>query len=186
MSTIFVAGVYGVGKSTLCNKLSEFLRIPFYSAGDLISEVNGEKFGPNKVVKNKNINQDILSVQVNKKMEDRHSIILAGHFCIFDKSNSVEKLPNDVFNKLQIEQIILLEADVNKIIKNLNNRDNKNYTYEQITNLMKEERNTANKIASYLRCCLYIHQMAFDKTDEENCLKILTRRIKLNESSIRH
>lgn len=28
MGTIFVAGTYGVGKSTLCSKLSELLKIP--------------------------------------------------------------------------------------------------------------------------------------------------------------
>ena len=33
---IFVAGIYGVGKSTLCEKLSKELKIPFYSSGDLI------------------------------------------------------------------------------------------------------------------------------------------------------
>lgn len=37
MGTIFVAGTYGVGKSTLCNKLSTALKIPDFSAGDLIS-----------------------------------------------------------------------------------------------------------------------------------------------------
>jgi len=41
MGTIFVAGIYGVGKSTLCANLSKELKIPTYSAGDLISSVNG-------------------------------------------------------------------------------------------------------------------------------------------------
>ena len=41
---IFVAGIYGVGKSTLCEKLSKELKIPFYSSGDLISKVNGELY----------------------------------------------------------------------------------------------------------------------------------------------
>ena len=45
MGTIFVAGTYGVGKSTLCNKLSTALKIPDFSAGDLISAVNGETYG---------------------------------------------------------------------------------------------------------------------------------------------
>lgn len=44
-STIFIAGVYGTGKSTLCSALSERLRIPAFSAGNLISEINGEQYG---------------------------------------------------------------------------------------------------------------------------------------------
>ena len=63
---IFVAGVYGVGKSTLCEKLSKELSIPFYSSGDLISKVNGELYGANKVVKDKSKNQNIISEPVEE------------------------------------------------------------------------------------------------------------------------
>ena len=37
---IFIAGTYGVGKSTLCSSLSKELNIPSFSAGDLISRVS--------------------------------------------------------------------------------------------------------------------------------------------------
>lgn len=47
---IFVAGIYGVGKSTLCERLSISIGIPCYSAGDLISAINGEIYGRNKTV----------------------------------------------------------------------------------------------------------------------------------------
>lgn len=39
---IFIAGVYGVGKSTICNNLNKSLGIPAYSSSKLISEINGE------------------------------------------------------------------------------------------------------------------------------------------------
>lgn len=48
---IFIAGTYGVGKSTLCDKLCRKLNIPAFSEGDLISEINGETYGKNKVVR---------------------------------------------------------------------------------------------------------------------------------------
>ena len=64
---IFVAGTYGVGKSTLCDKLSKKLNIPSYSSGDLISEINGEIYGANKVVKDKTANQNILISAVKRK-----------------------------------------------------------------------------------------------------------------------
>ena len=89
MGTIFVAGSYGVGKSTLCAALSKQLNIPTYSAGDLISFINGEKYGANKVVHNKDTNQDILATEVEKKLNQKPTILLAGHFCIFDKLNHV-------------------------------------------------------------------------------------------------
>ena len=84
MGTIFIAGTYGVGKSTLCDSLSKKLDIPAFSSGDLISNVNGEKYGANKFVKNKSANQDILEVEVKKLLKQFPKILLAGHFCIFN------------------------------------------------------------------------------------------------------
>lgn len=125
MGTIFVAGSYGVGKSTLFNVLSKALDIPTFSAGDLIGNINGEQYGANKAVKNKDVNQDILGIEVKKKLEQYPTILLAGHFCLFDKSNCVEKLPNSIFEKISIEQILLLEADPVRISTNLSIRDKK-------------------------------------------------------------
>lgn len=62
VGTIFIAGSYGVGKSTLCDKLSKALGLPTYSAGDLISSINGEQYGANKAVQNKETNQDMVHV----------------------------------------------------------------------------------------------------------------------------
>ena len=147
MGTIFVAGSYGVGKSTLCSALSKILAIPAYSAGDLISMVNGEQYGANKAVKNKETNQDILAIEVKKKLNQYPSILLAGHFCIFDKLNNVEKLPNSIFERISIEQILLLEADPVRILTNLNFRDKKDYELSQIELLLKEERKAATTVS---------------------------------------
>ena len=125
MGTIFVAGSYGVGKSTLFNVLSKALDIPTFSAGDLIGNINGEQYGANKAVKNKDVNQDILGIEVKKELEQYPTILLAGQFCLFDKSNCVEKLPNSIFEKISIEQILLLEADPVRISTNLSIRDKK-------------------------------------------------------------
>ncbi|WP_418889474.1 AAA family ATPase [Pectobacterium brasiliense] len=38
---VMVAGVYGVGKSTVSNKLSKDFNIKFYSASDLIKAEKG-------------------------------------------------------------------------------------------------------------------------------------------------
>lgn len=109
---IFVAGIYGVGKSTLCEKLGHSIGLPYFSAGDLISAINGETYGSNKAVKDKDENQDILILAVNNQLQNNRAFILAGHFCIFDKFFNVEKLPESVFSQMPILKVILLEADV--------------------------------------------------------------------------
>ena len=175
MGTIFVAGAYGVGKSTLCDILSRGMNVPAYSAGDLISKVNGEKYGANKAVQDKDNNQDILACVVAEKLKQEAKIILAGHFCIFDAHNRVDKLPSSVFEKLQIEKILLLEADIERIIDNLNNRDGKQYTKEQIAALLVEEHSVARKVANAIGCPLYIHKMNFNDSDAEQCSEMWRR-----------
>lgn len=79
-STIFIAGVYGTGKSTMCSALSEILHIPAFSAGDLISAINGEQYGTNKAVSDKSNNQVLLAERVRQFTQENEKIILAGHF----------------------------------------------------------------------------------------------------------
>lgn len=174
-SIIFVAGSYGVGKSTLCAKLSQVLSIPFYSAGDLISEQNGEIYGANKTVRDKERNQDYLIDAVNQKLKIMPSMILAGHFCIFNKFNSVEKLPEQVFRKLPIRYIVLLEADANQIVANLSHRDNKKYLPASIEELKKAERIQAYKIADLFNIPLFIYQMKFDDSDVDEILDMIRK-----------
>lgn len=114
-ATIFIAGVYGTGKSTLCSALSKRLGIPAFSAGDLISAFNGEQYGANKAVADKNNNQVLLTERLQELNRENERIILAGHFCIFNCTNGVEVLPEPVYPALKISRIILLEVDVQKI-----------------------------------------------------------------------
>lgn len=174
VGTIFVAGTYGVGKSTLCRELSKVLQIPEYSAGDIISSVNGETYQVDKFVKDKNSNQSILVATIKLLLERSPNILLAGHFCIFDKEENIDYLPRDVFSELRIDMIILLEAQVSTIIENLFNRDGKHYSEKNLLALQQAERKTANEIAKRIQCNIYVHSMRFDKTDVE----IILRRIK--------
>ena len=175
MGTIFVAGIYGVGKSTLCDKLSTILKIPNFSAGDLISAVNDENYGANKVVKDKEENQNILVSQVKQLLKVTPSIILAGHFCIFDVNGNVDVLPSNVFYDLEIETMILLEASTSQIIKNLSERDKKEYSEKQISFLQKTESKKAHESAASINCNLYVHHMFFDETDVTTCLSQIER-----------
>lgn len=173
MGTIFVAGSYGVGKSTLCNSLSKKFAIPSFSASDLISNVNGEQYGANKVVKNKYANQDILAMEVRKKLKQYSTILLAGHFCIFNKLNCVEELPSSIFEKILMERILLLEADPERILSNLTIRDKKKYELKHIELLLREERRVAEVISDKYHCNLYIYKMAFDGSDLKKCCSLL-------------
>ena len=165
MPTIFLAGIYGVGKSTLAEELSLKVGIPVYSAGALISDVNGEIYGANKYVTNKYLNQEILAACVSVLLQSNNRIILAGHFCILNADGTVEKIPDTVFTKLQIEKIILLEAQPKIIKKHLTGRDGKEYSLRSIENILLAERQCAQSTAQKLQCPLIVHTMHYTNQD---------------------
>ena len=170
-STIFIAGVYGTGKSTMCSVLSEMLHIPAFSAGDLISAINGEQYGANKAVSDKN--KILLAELVLHLTKKKQKIILAGHFCIFNADNEVEVLPESVYPALNISRIILLEADIQTIISNLRRRDGKNYPVKSVSALIEKEREQSKQIAEQLNCPLNIYQMTFTDKDPEYVASLL-------------
>lgn len=175
MGTIFVAGSYGVGKSTLCDVLSQRLEMPYYSAGDLISKVNGETYGATKAVSDKSANQNILATEIQKIHLMSPNILLAGHFCIFDKANRVEPLPASIYSNLGIDCILLLEANPERIVINLGTRDKKTYTLNEIGELVAAENKYAHGVSKMLSCPLFIHNMRFDGADADTCISLLRR-----------
>lgn len=181
---IFVAGVYGVGKSTICSRLSNRLNIPFYSAGDLISEQVNEVYGRNKQVKNKELNQNVLVECVKTKLEKEKMLILAGHFCILGHDNKPDILPEFVFYNMNINAIVLLEADVDTVCSNLECRDNKSYERSLIERFIEVERQQARKIAKELNIPIKVHKMNFDRYDEQSLTEYFME--VCDESVIRH
>lgn len=165
MGTILLAGIYGVGKSTLAQKLSLATQIPFYSAGDLISSQNGEQYGANKYVANKEMNQDILVGCVSDLLKIQSRIILAGHFCIINDSYQIDPLPNSVFDQLQIERIILLESAPLVIQSHLSSRDNKVYSNHLIGSMLEAEHSSAQEVAQRLSIPFLVHQMSYSDVD---------------------
>ncbi len=173
MGTVFLAGIYGVGKSTLAKELSVASGIPYYSAGDLISAQNGEQYGANKAVADKERNQDILAECVSSLLQSQERILLAGHFCILDKRGQVDLLPSTVFNRLQIEKIILLLAEPAIIQAHLASRDGKGYSVSTIETMLKAESKAAQKTATHLAVPLICHQMQYSADDLNKVLGVL-------------
>lgn len=173
MGVIFVAGCYGVGKSTLLEKLSEETKIPYFSAGMLISENNQELYGPNKYVADKKSNQAILIEQIEQKLKNFPQFFLDGHFCIFKKGNIPDILPLDDLAQMHFEKILLLEVEVEILQQNLLNRDERKYSLQNIMALTKKEHHQAELFSKQTGIPLYIHHMQYDGDDEKKIIKFL-------------
>ena len=161
---VFVAGVYGVGKSYLCNAISYEIGLPFYSAGDLIAERNGEMYGRNKKVIDKDHNQELLIKCIEEKIS-KNDIILAGHMCVFDNTGAISKIDLKQLEKMHIINLILLTADINRVYSNLLMRDSVAYSIKMLEKLMRLESEHFNALARRLRIPANIIDMTYSEND---------------------
>ena len=173
IKTIFVAGIYGVGKDYLCDKISKLLSINKYSASQLITNVNKENYLRDKNVKDVSNNQIILINEVNEILKTQKSIILTGHLCILNKDMSIEVLPQNVFRNLNITHMVLLKNKPNIIKNNLMNRDKKNYNKELIEEFQKKEEEMFSCVVNELRIKNLTIDLMYDNTDLERFIKFL-------------
>lgn len=176
---IFVAGVYGVGKTTLCNALSQKYGISSFSASELISKKNNEVYGSNKYVRDSNRNQEILIEQINKIKED--TFILNGHFCLKAKNNKIILLEDKVFKRLNLSMILLLSAQSNIIRQNLFIRDHFYYDIKYIDSLLQNEEKQADKVSKLYNIPLCKYDMKFDGQDVDRIIELINNKWKDEE-----
>lgn len=171
MGVIFLAGIYGVGKTTLSNRLGKDFSIPVFNASDIISKVNYEMYGANKFVVDKVKNQEILVDEIQKILSIDKKILLCGHFCIINKTHEIDMIPIITYKKMGIEQVILLKRDPKSIYSDLIARDNTLYSVDFLEQMQKIEEET-----SILVCKEFCFPLTIlDLNNFEMSYKILSR-----------
>jgi adenylate kinase len=108
MNIIFIAGIHGVGKTTVSQVMSKKLGIPHLSASNVIKEEHS--FAVNetsKLVANVKGNQQLL-INGLKKAAHNHWILLDGHFTMRRKSDGeLENVPIETFIDINVSAIVL-------------------------------------------------------------------------------
>lgn len=139
---VMVAGVYGVGKSTVSNKLSEDFNIKFHSASDLIKAEKGystwDKDKKTGQVKN---NQEYLIKAINKMSGE--DFLLDGHFCLINKKGNIENIDFFTIKKLHIDAVLLLKENPGIISRRLFDRDKVLWDESVISKMQENEESQA-------------------------------------------
>lgn len=164
---IFICGIHGSGKGTLCKKISSQTGIPHFTASDVLkwSEVS-----PN--MQNKNVvdipeTQNRLLLGLEKLKEKHQSFILDGHFCLFNKEGDVEKISVEVFEKISPNFIVLVSANSDKITARLKARDNVKYSEVILKQMQKIEQEYSKQVAQELK-------IPYFQIIDENLIELLT------------
>ena len=147
---IFIGGVHGVGKTTLCKKIESRFNIEHFSASNLIAKEKAEENLRNKQVENITGNQDFLVTAINKYFKSETWYLLDGHFCLLNKNNEITKIPYSTYEGICPSAIIVLVDEPENIYTRLNLRDSIKHDLSLLRSFQEQEIDYADYIKDKL------------------------------------
>ncbi|TNF00894.1 MAG: AAA family ATPase [Bacteroidetes bacterium] len=148
---IFVGGIHGVGKTTVCKKLVEQLNVPHYGCSQLIKQYKQElESETTKVVRDVSANQNDLIISLERNVSEQR-FLLDGHFCLFTQEDSIEEVPLDTFKQIKPAIIVLIIGDPVAIVKRISKRDGIVHNVERFIELQEKEREHAYRVADAIQ-----------------------------------
>ncbi|AZJ36442.1 AAA family ATPase [Tenacibaculum singaporense] len=147
---IFVSGIHGVGKGTICKNLAQKFNFNHLTASEVlkwdeISDLN------NKKVKNISSTQDRLINNLKRIIEPNQKYLLDGHFVLLNSKNVPTKIEEGTFEGINPVSIILITCETKVILKRLKNRDNSNYDLSILKKMQEMEIEHATYISNKLK-----------------------------------
>lgn len=168
---IFVGGVHGSGKGSLCKCLADSLMSEYVSASKLL-QWNSKL----KLVNDVRGNQEILAELLFSNTQSDSSYIIDGHFALWNKDHTCEPVPLKTFVNLNLSAIVLVTCTSEIIQNRLKERDNILYKLEDIIQLQELEIKQAKHVAEALSIPIIVVD-----TTEENYTNSLIKKIKIME-----
>lgn len=147
---LFVGGVHGVGKSTLCNSICAQINAEHHSASELISKFGQVNHSINKRVVDIDKNQDVLIAAVNEYLVGVRPYLLDGHCCLLNQNGDVIEIPFSTFQALSPVAMLVLVDDPTKIFARLKDRDKGRYDVGLLSSFQEKELNYSESVASKL------------------------------------
>lgn len=148
---IFIAGVHGVGKTTLCSSIQANENLVHKSASQLIREAKASAIASNsKVVADIAGNQKLLIDAVRQITLSGKTLLLDGHFALFNKNRKAEALPTKVFSDLGIDAVLMVHDSPSSILARLRERDGSDITISELRSLQSTESRRAKTVSDEL------------------------------------
>ena len=137
-----LSGVHGVGKGYFLENIlkGNDSTYTILEASKLIRQYKDAEDAGYKMVKDVSDNQKVLlKALIAEKRQIKTDIILDGHLCLINKSGDIERIPEEFLHKASVYGIILLQDDVESIIKRQNLRDGIGLEKQTISKIQEDE-----------------------------------------------
>lgn len=161
---IFIGGVHGSGKGTICKSIKGKTEFIHLTASEVLKweELNSQE---EKKVANINQMQDRLVYNLNKVVKFNKKYLLDGHYSLLNKDGAPEKIPLQTFKDIDPIKLILVTAEPKVIKERLESRDSKYYDIKLIEDFQNLEFKYANQLSQILESPILIINSEKFKTD---------------------
>jgi len=158
-SMVFVGGVHGVGKSTLCKRSFSPIGYRCVTASSLIT-AGGQRTNKEKLVNDAVDNQAVLLEQLRTAKKQYCRLLLDGHFTLINSQGQIEPIEPEIFRTMKLNQLILIKGCSDEISSRLKERDGKKWTSSFLKKFQSEEEAHARYISEEIDIPLQV----FDNT----------------------
>ncbi|EIB6518886.1 TPA: AAA family ATPase [Enterococcus faecalis] len=157
MKYILLAGIHGVGKSTLLDQIEKVYPIEAYTISSLIKKADQQIDTSNKQTKEITENQNLWKKELKKIDSLSPKIILDGHFTLLNNTGEIVPLPFETFENVDIVGIVLKKEIPEVIQSRLFNRDNHAWELERIQEFQEVEENTVRSYSLNAKIPLFVY-----------------------------
>lgn len=147
---IFIGGIHGSGKGTLCQTISSEIGLPHFTASEVLKWDEVSPNMQNKKVVDITETQNRLILGLTHLKKKHQSFILDGHFCLFNKDGNVKKIALEVFQKIAPDYIVFIGAEAEEIHNRLKARDGVEYSLSTLIEMQNIEKKHAREVAQKL------------------------------------
>ncbi|WP_295937305.1 ATP-binding protein [uncultured Alistipes sp.] len=152
---IFVGGIHGVGKSTVCQQICREVDISHLSASTLIKWGKLSQEIGTKRVDDIQHTQDRLIIGLQETIHKDKVYLLDGHYCLLN-TEGVRRVPQKTFVAMQPVLLGIIISDVAEIKRRLEVRDGEVYDSELLRSMQDNELQYAQYLSQTLNIPLSV------------------------------
>ena len=153
---VFLGGIYGSGKSTLCSRTASLLSAVHLKASDLAAHTTRGFADEGKAVDNIPANQERVLANLERHRGATELILLDGHFCIYNRALEIEDVATTVFLRMRPDLLILVDVPPSVAWQRLQKREQAQFNVERLTHLAERERLNASRVAALMNLSLEV------------------------------
>lgn len=135
---IFIGGIHGVGKGTICKKIVSKTDLIHITASEIL-KWNDISLSSNKFVNNIISTQERLINGLKNFIEKDKEYLLDGHFCLLNSNGIPSRIDEETFDHINPKVIVIVIDVIEEIAKRLAVRDGKIYDTKVLNQLQQME-----------------------------------------------